>query len=37
MAVQTVKQFLGIDVNHVMVVNFKGFPRLVNAVGGVDL
>ena len=37
MAVQTVKQFLGIDVNHVMVVDFKGFPRLVNAVGGVDL
>jgi polyisoprenyl-teichoic acid--peptidoglycan teichoic acid transferase len=37
MAVQTVKQYLGIDVNHVMVVNFKGFPRLVNAVGGVDI
>jgi LCP family protein required for cell wall assembly len=37
MAVKTVKQFLGIDVNHVMVVDFKGFPRLVNAVGGVDL
>ena len=37
MAVQTIKQFLGIDVNHVMVVDFKGFPRLVNAVGGVDM
>ncbi|MCX6362990.1 MAG: LCP family protein [Actinobacteria bacterium] len=37
MAVQAVKQFLGVDVNHVMVVDFKGFPRLVNAVGGVDL
>jgi LCP family protein required for cell wall assembly len=37
MAVQMVKQFLGVDVNHVMVVDFKGFPRLVNAVGGVDL
>ncbi len=37
MAVQTVKQYLGIDVNHVMVVNFKGFPRLVNAIGGVDI
>jgi LCP family protein required for cell wall assembly len=36
-AVQTVKRFLGVDVNHVMVVDFKGFPRLVNAVGGVDL
>ena len=37
LAVQTVKKFLGVDVNHVMVVDFKGFPRLVNAVGGVDL
>ncbi len=37
MAVQTVHQYLGIDVNHVMVVNFKGFPRMVNAVGGVDI
>jgi LCP family protein required for cell wall assembly len=36
-AVQTVEKFLGVDVNHVMVVDFKGFPRLVNAVGGVDL
>ena len=37
MAVATVKQYLGIEVNHVMVVNFQGFPRLVNAVGGVDI
>jgi len=36
-AVQTVKQFLGIPINHLMVVNFQGFPRLVNAVGGVDM
>ena len=37
MAVQTVSQFLGIPINHLMVVNFQGFPRLVNAVGGVDM
>jgi LCP family protein required for cell wall assembly len=37
LALQTVKQFLGIPINHIMIVNFKGFPRLVNAVGGVDL
>jgi len=37
LAVQAVKQFLGVDVNHVMVVDFKGFPRLVDAVGGVDM
>lgn len=37
LAVKTVRQYLGIPVNHVMVVNFQGFPRLVNAVGGVDI
>ena len=37
LAVQTVKKYLGIPINHVMVVNFQGFPRLVNAVGGVDM
>ena len=37
MAVQTVSKFLGIPINHLMVVNFQGFPRLVNAVGGVDM
>ena len=36
-AVKAVKQFLGVEVNHVMVVDFKGFPRLVDAVGGVDM
>ena len=37
LAVRTVQQYLGIPINHVMVVNFRGFPRLVNAVGGVDM
>jgi LCP family protein required for cell wall assembly len=37
LAIQTVSQFLGIPINHIMIVNFKGFPRLVNAVGGVRL
>lgn len=37
LALKTVKQYLGIPINHVMIVDFKGFPRLVNAVGGVDL
>ena len=37
LAIKTVKEFLGIPINHIMIVNFKGFPRLVNAVGGVDL
>jgi polyisoprenyl-teichoic acid--peptidoglycan teichoic acid transferase len=37
LAIKTVAQYLGIPINHIMVVNFKGFPRLVNAVDGVDL
>jgi LCP family protein required for cell wall assembly len=37
LAVQTISKFLGIPINHLMVVNFQGFPRLVNAVGGVDM
>jgi LCP family protein required for cell wall assembly len=37
LAVRTVEQFTGIPINHVMIVNFQGFPRLVNAVGGVDM
>ncbi len=37
LALKTVKQYTGIPINHVMVVGFQGFPRLVNAVGGIDL
>jgi LCP family protein required for cell wall assembly len=37
LALRTVKEFTGIPINHVMVVGFQGFPRLVNAVGGIDM
>lgn len=37
LAVETIQDYVGIPVDHVMVVNFKGFPRLVNAVGGIDM
>jgi LCP family protein required for cell wall assembly len=37
LAVKVIKDFTGIPVNHVMVVSFQGFPRVVNAVGGIDL
>ena len=36
LALKTVKDFTGIPINHIMVVSFQGFPRLVNSVGGVD-
>jgi LCP family protein required for cell wall assembly len=37
LAVKTIQDYVGIPINHVMVVDFKGFPRVVNAVGGIDL
>jgi LCP family protein required for cell wall assembly len=35
--IRTVKQFLGIEVNHVILVDFKGFPDFVDALGGVKM
>jgi LCP family protein required for cell wall assembly len=35
LAVQVVSRFTGVPVNHVMVVNFHGFPALIDSVGGV--
>jgi LCP family protein required for cell wall assembly len=36
LTVQTVKQFLGIPIDHVFEVNFDNFPALVDAMGGID-
>jgi LCP family protein required for cell wall assembly len=36
LAIQTVKRFLGISINHVVEVNFDNFPKLIDAMGGVD-
>jgi LCP family protein required for cell wall assembly len=35
LATRTVKQYLGIDVNHVVEVDFKNFPALIDAMGGI--
>ena len=35
LAVKTVEDFLGIKINHVLIVNFTNFPQLVDAMGGV--
>jgi len=35
LAVKTVEDFLGIKINHVLLVNFTNFPALVDAMGGV--
>jgi LCP family protein required for cell wall assembly len=36
LAVKTIEQYLGIEVNHVMEVSFVNFPQLIDAMGGVD-
>jgi LCP family protein required for cell wall assembly len=36
LAIRTVKQFLGVQINHVIEVNFARFPGLVDAMGGID-
>jgi LCP family protein required for cell wall assembly len=36
LTVQTVKQFLGIPIDHVFEVNFDNFPALVDAMGGIN-
>ena len=35
LAIRTVESFLGVQVNHVVLINFTNFPQLVNAMGGV--
>jgi LCP family protein required for cell wall assembly len=35
LATRTVESYLGLDVNHVVEVNFENFPALVDALGGV--
>ena len=37
LAIRTVRQFTGIPVNHVMVVNFADFKDLINSLGGIDV
>ena len=36
LAIRTVEHLLGIDVNHVVLVSFTNFPKLIDAMGGID-
>jgi LCP family protein required for cell wall assembly len=36
LAIQTVRQYLGIPINHVIEINFTSFPDLIDAMGGID-
>jgi len=35
--VQTVENFLGIDIDHVVLVDFEGFKNFIDAIGGVEV
>ena len=35
LAVQTVEQYTGVDIHHVMIVSFEDFPQLIDAMGGI--
>ncbi len=35
LAIKVISEFTGVPVNHVMLVNFHGFPDLIDSVGGV--
>lgn len=35
--VETVEDFLGIDINHIAIVDFAGFQDLIDSVGGVEV
>jgi len=37
LTVRTVRQFTGIPVNHVVILDMRGFPHMIDAVGGVDV
>jgi LCP family protein required for cell wall assembly len=36
LAVKTIEDYLGIQVNHLVIVNFANFPKLIDAMGGID-
>jgi LCP family protein required for cell wall assembly len=35
LAVQTIEQYLGIKINHLVEVNFENFPQLIDSLGGI--
>jgi LCP family protein required for cell wall assembly len=35
--IKTVEDFLGIDINHIVIIDFDGFADFINTLGGVDV
>jgi LCP family protein required for cell wall assembly len=36
LATKTISQYLGIDINHIVEVNFANFPAFIDSLGGID-
>lgn len=37
LAIETVQTFTGVPINHIVIVSFNGFPRFIDALGGIDV
>jgi LCP family protein required for cell wall assembly len=37
LALKTIKQFTGVQINHLIVVDFANFPKFIDDIGGVDV
>jgi LCP family protein required for cell wall assembly len=37
LAIKTIGQFTGVDINHIVIVNFGAFKDMINALGGIDV
>src|ERR1700759_4759384 len=37
LAIETIRQFTGLPINHVVVVNFNAFKDMIDAIGGIDI
>jgi LCP family protein required for cell wall assembly len=37
LAIKTIEQFTGLQINHLILVNFVNFPKFIDAMGGVDV
>ena len=37
LAITTIKEYLGIEIHHVVEVDFENFPALIDALGGIDI
>lgn len=37
LAIETVREFTGLDINHFVEIDFEGFKHIVNAIGGVPM